>query len=485
MKRDYVALALLVSCLGLSVAAAADEPLESATSRKLDKDQSRPNILFFITDDESWLERSVYGWSSLPTPHIDRVARDGVLFTHAYTSAPSCAPSRAVCVTGRNFWELNQGAFIQAWLPKEFPVLPDLLATAGYHVGYTGKGWGPGVYPENAHKYPTGPAYNSLKLEKKDRIPHISPIDYAANFADFLQKREKGQPFWFWMGTMEPHGPYDHENYLRLEKEFGVGLEEISVPGFLEDTPDVRRQRANFLYECCYADRQLGKALKLLDDCGELENTLVFVTSDNGSAAGEFGKATPYEWSCREPLAVMWPKRVPKGRTVTDFVSFRDFAPTILDAAGVKTPASMSGSTLLPILCSEKSGRVDPERNFIVHGLEWHGEFDPASRSHRTFRNDRFAYIVRYGNSLPPGDSMTPDAEIIGEELYDMEKDPWQRNSLVGNPEYTKILAELQAGLREYALETGDPRFTGKMKVFRETRNFVQDRKRRGYEKTK
>src|SRR5687768_1369462 len=85
-----------------------------------------PNVVVFITDDESWLERSAYGWANIPTPHFDRVAREGVLFAHGYTSAPSCAPSRASLLTGRNFWELEHGAFIQAWLPAKFPCLPDL-----------------------------------------------------------------------------------------------------------------------------------------------------------------------------------------------------------------------------------------------------------------------------------------------------------------------------------------------------------------------
>ena len=443
----------------------------------------RPNILFFITDDESWLERSVYGWSKLPTPHIDRVAKDGILFTHGYTSAPSCAPSRAVCLTGRNFWELEQGSTIQAWLPKKFPVVPDLLAAGGYLVGSTGKGWGPGVYPPQGHKDPTGKRYNKLLVDKSKRIKYISSIDYVANFEVFLKEKKKDQPFYFWMGTLEPHAPYDKENYKRLEKEYGFTLDDVSVPGFIEDTPANRKKRANFLYECCYADVQLGKALKLLEDIGELDNTLVIVTSDNGTAIGDHGKATPYDWSCREPLAVMWPKKIPAGRTVTDFVSFRDFAPTMLDVAGLNIPGSMTGSSLLPILLSNKSGRIEAARDHIVHGLEWHGEFDPVSRSHRTYRNDRFAFIRRYANKLPAGRVDPPDAELASEELYDIKKDPWQQNNLMRNPEYASIADNLRKKLRSATLNTKDPRSTGDMTIIRETRNYVQERKRNGYKK--
>jgi uncharacterized sulfatase len=105
-----------------------------------------PNILFFLTDDESWIERSAYGWSKLPTPAFDRVAREGALFTNGYTTAPSCAPSRASVLTGHHFWELEQGAFIQAFIPKEYPIVTRILARHGYQVGRTGKGWGPGSH---------------------------------------------------------------------------------------------------------------------------------------------------------------------------------------------------------------------------------------------------------------------------------------------------------------------------------------------------
>ena len=118
---------------------------------KEDEKEKRPNILFFITDDESWVERSVYGWSNLQTPNFDRVAEQGVLFTHAFTTAPSCAPSRASVLTGRNFWELEQGAFIQSYLPKKFPLFTTILAENGYHVGHTQKTWGPGAFLEEGH----------------------------------------------------------------------------------------------------------------------------------------------------------------------------------------------------------------------------------------------------------------------------------------------------------------------------------------------
>ena len=440
---------------------------------------NRPNVLLFITDDESWLERSAYGWSTLPTPHFDRVARQGVLFTNCYTSAPSCAPSRASILTGKNFWELKQGAFIQAWLPKEFPVLPQLLEDRGYLVGRTGKGWGPGVSPEQGHgPEVAGKVFNERKVA--DPAPGIYPSDYAGNLEDFLKERAPSQPFFFWAGTTEPHGPWDKDNHLRLEKEYGVGLDDIKVPPFAEDTLAYRKTRANFLYEICYADKQLGRMLDHLESAGELDNTLVIVTSDNGTAITK-GKATPYDWGVHEPLAVMWPARVPKGRTVTDFVNFADFAPTILEAVGVKMPSRMSGRSFLDVLLSNRSGRIDLTRNFTVTGIEWHGEFDPERRTARTIRTDQYSYIVRYDNDEDGSEGRPVEPSAV--ELYDIKNDPWQKTDLSTKAEYRDLRERLSQQLINFGGQTGDPRMTGDMKIFRETRLFVQERKRGGYKK--
>ncbi|MCB1124287.1 MAG: sulfatase-like hydrolase/transferase, partial [Verrucomicrobiae bacterium] len=231
------------------------------------KAAERPNILFFFTDDESWLERSAYGWSALPTPAFDRVARQGVLFTNAFTSAPSCAPSRASILTGRNFWELKQGAFIQAYLPSEFPIFTKLLKESGYHVGNTAKVWGPGVVNEDSHDVFSGTAYNSARVSHP--TPEMSPYDYAANFETFLQDRKPEQPFFFWAGINEPHGPWGKENYFLLEKECGMTLDQIPLPPYLEDNEANRIARANILYEIVYADRQLGRMLQHLESVGE------------------------------------------------------------------------------------------------------------------------------------------------------------------------------------------------------------------------
>lgn len=433
------------------------------------RDVKRPNIVVFITDDESWLERGVYGWSGVATPNFERVAREGALFRHGYTSAPSCAPSRAALLTGRNFWELEQGAFIQAWLPRKFPVFPDLLKAAGYHTGRIGKGWGPGLHPEEGHGADVaGKVWNGINVRKPEK--GMSAIDYAANFSAFLDGRENGAPFFCWLGIMEPHDPWARENRVKLKERFGISPEDIPVPGFLEDTPELRGKRADMFYEVMMADLTLGKILAELEKRGELENTLLLVTSDNGTAC-EGSKAGPYDWGVHEPMAVRWPGVVKPGRVVEDFVNFPDFAPTFLEAAGVDVPASMSGRSLTALLKSEKSGWIDPERTWVATGLEWHGELPPVSRASRTVRDARWQYLVKFQRD-----------GSRKEEFYDLEKDPDHKKNLIGDETVAVERERMKKLLGDYQRKTGDPRATGEMGLFDATRAFVEGRKAKGYD---
>ncbi len=510
-RRDFLKLAGLGAAGATLAFPEPGKTADPAVQAPVKSAQGRPNILLVINDDQSWLECSAYGNASVPTPHFDRVARDGVLFNYAYCSAPSCAPSRAALLTGRNFWELEQGAFIQAWLPAKFPVLPDLLEAAGYHAGYTGKGWGPGLLPESGRKRnPAGNVFNAAKI--KSPPEGVSAFDYATNFAKFLDVRPKGQPFYFWAGLLEPHHPHGKDNY----KQPGMDPAAIKVPGFLPDTPGVRRHRTNYLWEVRHADGTLGALLKVLEERGELANTLVIVTADNGTPAPR-AKANVYDWGVRMPLAMMWPARVQAGRKVDDFINFADFAPTILEAAGVPVPREMSGRSALNVLLSAASGRVDAARDFTAAGLEWHGELPPCNQSSRMIRDERFQYIVNYGagprfalsakGPQPDSDfeknATTYDVSALlaahpehpavkrfvplvqgprpREELYDCVADPFELNNLADKPEFAAVKEKLRARLEAYQRATQDPRGTGEMALFEKTRGFVIERKRKGY----
>src|SRR4051812_17201037 len=172
--------------------------LSLLTLRAAAADRSRPNILFFIFDDWGWRDSGAYGSTWVKTPNFDRVAREGVRFTNAFTTNPKCSPCRATVLTGRNTWQLEEAACHNGIFPNKFAVYPDILEASGYSVGLVGKGWGPGDYEAGGWKRnPAGPLFNQFTT--KDRIATgISPNDYVRNFEAMLKARGAGKPFSFW-----------------------------------------------------------------------------------------------------------------------------------------------------------------------------------------------------------------------------------------------------------------------------------------------
>ena len=167
--------------------------------------QKRPNILFVIADDWGYNHAGVYGCDWIKTPNFDRVAKEGVRFTNCFTSNPKCSPSRATILTGRNTWQLREAInHMQHLSRRASPSTRTCSKKAGYSVGMTGKGWGPGDYQSTGYPHnPAGPEFQKFKL--KPPYNGISPVDYVRNFEDFLSQRGKDQPFCFWIGGHEPH----------------------------------------------------------------------------------------------------------------------------------------------------------------------------------------------------------------------------------------------------------------------------------------
>jgi N-sulfoglucosamine sulfohydrolase len=243
----------------------------------------RPNVLLAIADDWSFPHAGVYGDTTVRTPTFDRIAREGARFTHAFAAAPSCTASRAALLTGQAVHRLAEGGNLHGFLPRAHPVYPDLLEAAGYVVGFTGKGWGPGQFePGGRTRNPAGPRFASVD--------------------EFLRSRDKTKPFVFWFGSQDPHRPYD----AGTGSQSGMRPEQVQVPPFLPDTADVRQDILDYYFEVQRFDRDLGRVLESLAQAGELDNTIVIVTSDNGMPFPR-AKATVYDGGARVPLAIRWP----------------------------------------------------------------------------------------------------------------------------------------------------------------------------------
>ena len=354
-------------------------------------ERPRPNIVVIMGDDWSWPHASILGDPVVKTPAFDRIAREGVLFENAFVSSPSCTPSRFSIATGQHAWRLGEGANLGGSLAKDVPVYADLLADAGYETGFCRKGASPSKHTFRGND-PFGPKFR--------------------NFDEFFAKRNSDSPFCFWYGAGEPHRPYDWQASMNSD----MNLDEIAVPACLPDNKTVRTDLGDYYLRVQKLDSLAGQILDRLESAGELENTIVVMTGDNGMPFPRC-KATLYDMGTRVPLAIRWGKAV-GARKVADFVSLTDLAPTFLEAAGIPTPKVMTGRSLFPQLIAEGSGQIDPGRDHVLTGMERHVHPNPS----RAIRTADFLLIR---NSRP---ETWKTGEITPLRRNDFAKTPWPTN---------------------------------------------------------
>ncbi len=452
----------------------------------------RPNVLFCIADDWGWPHAGAYGAKWIDTPAFDRIAGEGVLFKNAFTSNPKCSPCRATILTGRNSWQLEEAANHFGVFPKKWAVYPDVFEDNGYLVGYTGKGWGPGDYKAGGFtRNPAGPEYLKHKTDPPFRF--ISNKDYAANFEYFLEHREDKQPFCFWLGGHEPHRAYE----AGAGESSGKNWRDIPVPKFYPDNETIKRDMADYAVEVEYFDSHVGRALRKLEEIGELDNTLVVMTSDHGMPFPRV-KGQIYEHGFHLPMAVRW-GGMAGGRVIDDFISVSDLGPTFLEAAGIDIPPTMTGASFLDVLQSDKSGWVDIGRNRMLIGKERHDLGRPNNGGYpvRAIRTKDWLYIKNYQPDRWPGgnpetgyrncDDSPTKSQILrsfdkyyrlsfgkrpAEELYRVTEDPDNVENLAADPQYAVIKEELRTEMEAKLKAQGDPRAFGKGAIF-ETYEYV------------
>ncbi|MGQ9769553.1 MAG: sulfatase family protein [Thermogutta sp.] len=475
MKACFATRMAVITAYGLLLVALVGNILGNDAMAAGQKSQDRPNILFAIADDWGWPHAGAYGDPVVKTPTFDRLAKEGVLFTHAHVIAPTCTASRGGILTGQAAHRLEEGANLWSLLPAKFRCYPDILEKAGYVVGSMRKGWGPGSLEGTGRTHnPAGPAFRS--------------------FEEFLAKVPPDRPFCFWFGSHDPHRPYQAGSGVAA----GMDVSKIKVPPYLPDTPTIRSDIADYYFEIQRFDRELGEVIKILEETGRLENTLIFVTGDNGMPFPK-AKATCYDAGTHVPLAVCWKARVPGGRTVEDFVSLTDVAPTILEAVGLAPLPEMTGKSFLNVLLSSASGQVDTSRDHVFSERERHTRTRPNDASYpvRSVISGKWHLIWNLRPHLwpagnPPSESVGRDfGDIDGSptwsemlqrsedpqirpfflaaagakrpefELFDLLNDPGEMNNLAGKPETREIEEALKKKLKAWMAETGDPRALG------------------------
>jgi uncharacterized sulfatase len=480
------------------------------------------NVLFAISDDQSWPHAGAYGTAMARTPAFDRLAEQGILFNNAFAPAPQCSPCRAAILTGKNIWQLEEAGTHGSLFPNKFPVFTGTMESAGYHVGFTGKPWSPGNWRDGGwERNPVGREYNEKLLTPPTDA--ISSIDYSSNFRAFLQEREKGQPFFFWYGGIEPHRTYTEGSGATN----GIAPEKVPIPGFLPDEPIVRNDIADYLLEIEWFDKHLGEMLQILEAAGELENTLIIVTADNGMPFPS-AKANLYELGTHVPLVIKIPRHE-GGIKSEALVSLIDIGPTILDYARLPALEDIAGKSLLPSLREKKV-----HREFVVTGRERHTHARPDNLGYpaRAIRTDEFLYIWNiHPERWPAGDptpkGLTPEqldgslsdnfksvvegyedvdssptklymlnedsvSDLLyavafkkrpSEQLYNINKDPFCLNDIASHPDTTIVKEQLRALLMRSLKEEKDPRVSGNGDIFESYPRFDKMRFFPGFKK--
>jgi N-sulfoglucosamine sulfohydrolase len=465
----------------------------------LGADPKRPNILFAIADD--WgLHAGAYGTRWVRTPAFDRVAREGLLFQNAYTPMAKCAPSRAIVLTGRHLWQNEEAGNHMAVFPPRLKSWPEVFMEKGWHMGITGKGWGPGI-ANDASGRPrliTGRPFNQHKL--KPPTSAMGNNDYAANFRDFLDAAPKDAPWCFWYGATEPHRAYEFQSGVN---KGGRKLSDIDrVPAYWPDHETVRHDMLDYAFEVEHMDDHLGRMLAELEKRGLLDNTLIIVTSDHGMPFPRV-KGYAYHDSNHIPLALRWPAGVKRpGRVIEDFVDFTDIAATLLDCAGIEWKETgmmpVTGRSWRPIMESGQGGRVVLERDHVLIGKERTDVGRPNNWGYpiRGIITAGHLYLKNYEPSRwPAGNPETGYLDTDGsptkthilelgrrnrsdrfwqlnfgiraaDELYDLAADRDCTRNLAAEPAQAGRVAALRERMEALLKAQGDPRMEGRGHVF-------------------
>lgn len=466
-----------------------------ATKAVANPQTDRPNILIAISDDHSWKHTSAEGSPFVDTPNLDRIASGGFRFTNAYSASPGCSPSRAGLLTGQHHWMIGPAGTHGSSFPVHYQTFVDVLEGAGYKVGYTGKGWGPGDWLAGGRaKNPAGVEYNEVKLKTAPQ-KGISNTDYAGNFQQFMDGRREDEPFYFWFGAHEPHLAYAELGHSDED------LARVQVPDFLPNTQASRSMLLDYADEINHFDTHLGKIIATLEAAGELDNTLIIVTADNGMPMPR-AKSNGYDYGIHVPLAIRWDKVSEQGKVIEAPVGFVDLSATIVEAAGLEIPEQFVGQSLLGLLNGDID-KLDYDRA-VFSGRERHSSsrYQNLSYPQRMMRRGDFLIIWSARPELDPAgqarniidgelsaphsayydidDSMMKreliakrDDPYIGKffhlavdkrpewQIFNVKQDPACLNDLANDPDHAGIYTEYKEQLTETLTATGDPRVLG------------------------
>lgn len=441
----------------------------------------RPNVLFIIADDASRHFGNANGCDWVRTPHIDRLAAEGVVFDNFYVATSKCSPSRAAILTGRNPWQLGEAANHWPRFPPGFMAFTEALAAAGVTCGGAGKIWGPGE------------ARTAAGMPRDFALVRAGAAGHSAGseLERFLRDRPAGSPFFFWFGSQRPHRPYKADGGLAAGKK---PADVDRVPAMWPDDEVVRRDMLDYAAAIEAFDAEVGALLAALEAAGARDDTLVVVTSDNGMPFPRV-KGHTFDEAHHLPLVVRWPAGIGRpGRREAALVAAIDFAATFLELFGSDGPAAgmapLTGRSFTDLL----RGAAVRERPFVVIGRERNNaQARPGGPSGlgypaRGIRSGDWLYVRNFApDRWPCGD---PDLGLLdaddgptkrllmaagegdpswqlcfgkrpADELYDLAADPDCVRNLAADPAHTPRLEAMRGTLLEELARQHDPRVLG------------------------
>lgn len=447
MKVQALSRRQFLKTTGAGLAACTAPALLSSCTPK----QERPNILWLTSEDNSpYL--GCYGDPNANTPNLDRLAAEGILYENAFANAPVCAPARNTLVTGMYACSLGTHHMrSKNPIPEFVKFYGNYLREAGY-------------YCTNNHK-------EDYNVRQKPE----GCWDESSRTATYYN-RKPGQPFFAVFNHTVSHESSLHKQMPELAHDPA----KMKIPPYHPDTPEVRRDWAQYYDKITELDRQIGEKLKQLEDDGLAEDTIVLYYADHGGVLTR-SKRFLYDTGTRVPLIIRFPKKYQhlapgKPGTRTDrLVSFVDFAPSMLSLAGVPIPDHMQGEAFL-------GSQARPPRDYVYF---FRGRMDERYDMMRAVCDKRFRYIRNYMPHLIYGqylnylwkmpttrvwekmykEGKTHDVQNYFwetkpmEELYDTQADPWEVNNLVDKPEYRDVLQRMRAALKTWVLDIRDAGF--------------------------
>jgi arylsulfatase A-like enzyme len=441
--------------------------------------ERRPNILYIMADDHAAHAVGAYGSKLNKTPNIDRIAQQGMRFDLCLVTNSICTPSRAAILTGK-YAHIN-GVPVFNRFDGSQPHLAKYLQSAGYYTGMIGK-WHLFSDPTGFDYWQILPGqgvyFDPIFLTKVGRNKHAGYCtDVITDFSlEFLRNRPKDRPFFLMCHHKAPHRPWEpdekhrtawekvpipepdtmnddyatrsdaaREATMRIDRDLTRHDLKQEPPKGLSPVELKRWKYERYMrdYLACVAsvDDNVGRLLDYLDRSGLAENTIVVYTSDQGFFLGDhnwFDKRFMYEESLRMPFLVRWPGKVQAGRASGAMILNVDFAPTLLDAAGLAVPADMQGRSFLPLLKGEKPKNWRTSMYYRYY----HYPQDHRVQPHYGVRTERYKLI--YFNKIKQW------------ELFDLQKDPRELKNLYTDPAYASTVRTLTAELYRLKNELKD-----------------------------